>query len=141
MENNELLDLTTEDSSPKKANTLLNVMCILGYIGNIAFLLIGIIFLVVGNEIMAKIIPNERNDAENVQTILTYVFIAIIIISALSIIGLILAHQKKTAGVIIYSIFNGMWAIVNLISLQPNNMIIAVISLAFIIVIAINHKK
>lgn len=137
----DILDEIEGQSINKKPNTMLHVMCILGYIANGFWVLTCLILLIIGSSILPDLIPESRGDSKAILVGLYIGLVFIIIVCAVSILGLILAHKKKKSGVIIYGIANGIWAIINLISLQPANLIFAVISIAFIIVVAINHNK
>jgi hypothetical protein len=137
----EVLDKIDHPEINKKPNTMLHVMCILGYIANGFWVMLSMVILIMGSSILPYILPDADANSEELIRVLHIGFTVILIACAASIVGLILAHQKKKSGVIIYGIANGLWALVNLISLQPANLIFAVISIAFIIVIAINHNK
>lgn len=137
----ETLDQIDNQAINKEPNTILHVMCILGYIANGFWILMSLVILFIGSSILPDMIPNSRVDSDQFMTAMYIGFALIMAVSIIAIFGLVLAHQKKKVGVIIYGIANGLWAVINLVSLQPANLIFAVISIAFIIVIAMNYNK
>jgi hypothetical protein len=137
----ETLDEIDYQELNKTPNSILNVMSILGYIANGFWLLMCIIIVAMGETILPEIFPDEDLSSGEFLLGLYIGFSVIAIMCATAIVGLVLAHKKRKSGVIIYGIANGFWVLINLISLQPTNLIIAVISISFIAVIAMNYNK
>jgi hypothetical protein len=141
MEENTILDFNQEARTPKPTNNVLNVFCILGYIANGFWALVLLVMLLAGTAYLYEIIPQLNSLDERAIRIIYIVFIAMLLINILSIVGLVLAHKRNKSGVILYGISNGIWALLMMISLQPLNLFIGVISIVFIVVIALNYNK
>jgi len=134
-----------------KANTTLNVFCILGYIGNGLLLLLFLMVALVGVTLLGDDFIEEFRaslNINNVEDALVFfsAFMGIVVLfMILAIIGLIFAHQKKTWGFILYAVVNGLWGgsilYGGVASGEMVNIILGLISIVFIIVIGLNYKK
>ncbi|MFT7155041.1 MAG: hypothetical protein ACI8Q1_000041 [Parvicella sp.] len=148
MENTDYLDSEEiTDLGPQGPNQTLNVMCILGYIGNGLLLLLFLVALMVINSMMDLPEMEEFrrqlnvNNMEDFQVALTAGFGLFIVLIIASIVGLIGSHKGKTWGFILYAIFNGLWSLLLLISLDPFSVFLSLVSIAFIVTIGLNYKK
>jgi hypothetical protein len=148
MENTDYLDSEEiTDLGPQGPNQTLNVICILGYVGNGLALLLFLLALMVINSMMDSPQMEEFrrqlnvNNMEDFQVALTAGFGLFIVLIIVSIVGLIGAHKGKTWGFILYAIFNGLWALLLLISLDPFSIFLSLVSIAFIVTIGLNYKK
>jgi hypothetical protein len=148
METTDFLDSEEiTDLGPQGPNQTLNVMCILGYVGNGLLALIFLMaIMIIGTIIDMPEMDEFRreldvNNMDDLQSILSIVFAMFLILILGSIAGLIGAHKGKTWGFILYAVLNGIWALMMLLSFDPFSMFLGLISVGFIVTIGMNYKK
>ncbi len=64
----EVLDNLDIEQENKKPSTLLNVMCILGYVANGFWILISLIVLAAGDSILSEFLPESTVNSEEIIT-------------------------------------------------------------------------
>lgn len=135
------------DLGPQGPNQTLNVICILGYIGNGIFILFLLMCLMMVDALanMPEMEEAKRelgiNNIADFKTYITTIFVTLTLFIIACVVGIIGSHKGKTWGFILYAVLNGIWAIILLVSGDPVFLVFGLISIAFIVTIGLNYKK